>query len=172
MEIKIPLYNVLNMFLTGFVFLAGIITLYPMIFIEEEITNFFSQLSAAPEIVFLVCFVSSAYEIGLILNRVGSVLIEPILRRTHFMQFSQSYSSYSQASQETPTLNTLSREYALSRTSTIEFLILAVWGMCIGKWLLGTLYISIAIVFLFSCRKHSAKITTIVEEFHKSYKSN
>ena len=34
MDVKIPLYNILNMFLTGFVFLAGIITLYPVTLIE------------------------------------------------------------------------------------------------------------------------------------------
>ena len=34
MDVKIPLYNILNMFLTEFVFLAGIITLYPVTLIE------------------------------------------------------------------------------------------------------------------------------------------
>ena len=170
MDVKIPLYNILNMFLTGFVFLAGIITLYPVTLIEVVTGEVFIKLSTVPEIV-LLCLIASSYEIGLILNRAGSVIIEPVLIKTKFLRFSENYSLYAEASKKTPMLNTISREYALSRTSIVEFLVLAIWSTCIGKWLLSVCYLAVAIVFLFSCKKHSTKIATIVEMFRKTHKS-
>lgn len=172
MDVKIPLYNILNMFLTGFVFLAGIITLYPVTLIEVVTGEVFIKLSTVPEIVLLfLCLIVSSYEIGLILNRAGSVIIEPVLIKTKFLRFSENYSLYAEASKKTPMLNTISREYALSRTSIVEFLVLAIWSTCIGKWLLSVCYLAVAIVFLFSCEKHSAKIATVVEMFRKTHKS-
>ena len=168
MDVKIPLYNILNMFLTGFVFLAGIIILYPVTLIEVVTGEVFIKLSTVPEIVLLLCL---SYEIGLILNRAGSVIIEPVLIKTKFLRFSENYSLYAEASKKTPMLNTISREYALSRTSIVEFLVLAIWSTCIGKWLLSVCYLAVAIVFLFSCKKHSAKIATVVEIFRKTHKS-
>ena len=172
MDVKIPLYNILNMFLTGFVFLAGIITLYPVTLIEVVTGEVFIKLSTVPEIVLLLlCLIASSYEIGLILNRAGSVIIEPVLIKTKFLRFSENYSLYAEASKKTPMLNTISREYALSRTSIVEFLVLAIWSTCIGKWLLSVCYLAVAIVFLFSCKKHSANIATVVEIFRKTHKS-
>ena len=172
MDVKIPLYNILNMFLTGFVFLAGIITLYPVTLIEVVTGEVFIKLSTVPEIVLLfLCLIASSYEIGLILNRAGSVIIEPVLIKTKFLRFSENYSLYAEASKKTPMLNTISREYALSRTSIVEFLVLAIWSTCIGKWLLSVCYLAVAIVFLFSCKKHSAIIATVVEIFRKTHKS-
>lgn len=161
-----------HMFLTGFVFLAGIITLYPVTLIEVVTGEVFIKLSTVPEIVLLLlCLIASSYEIGLILNRAGSVIIEPVLIKTKFLRFSENYSLYAEASKKTPMLNTISREYALSRTSIVEFLVLAIWSTCIGKWLLSVCYLAVAIVFLFSCKKHSAKIATVVEIFRKTHKS-
>lgn len=171
MDVKIPLYNILNMFLTGFVFLAGIITLYPVMLIEVVTGEVFIKLSTVPEIVLLLCLIASSYEIGLILNRTGSVIVEPILIKTKFLCFSGNYSLYAEASKKTPMLNTISREYALSRTSIVEFLVLAIWSTCIGKRVLSVCYLAVAIVFLFSCKKHSAKIATVVEMFRKTHKS-
>lgn len=171
MDVKIPLYNILNMFLTGFVFLAGIITLYPVMLIEVVTGEVFIKLSIVPEIVLLLCLIASSYEIGLILNRTGSVIIELVLIKTKFLRFSENYSLYAEAIKKTPMLNTISREYALSRTSIVEFLVLAIWSTCIGKRLLSVCYLAVAIVFLFSCKKHSAKIATVVEMFRKTHKS-
>ena len=94
MDVKIPLYNILNMFLTGFVFLAGIITLYPVTLIEVVTGEVFIKLSTVPEIVLLLCLIASSYEIGLILNRAGSVIIEPVLIKTKFLRFSENFSGF------------------------------------------------------------------------------
>ena len=168
MDVKIPLYNILNMFLTGFVFLAGIITLYPVTLIEVVTGEVFIKLSTVPEIVLLLlCLIASSYEIGLILNRAGSVIIEPVLIKTKFLRFSENYSLYAEASKKTPMLNTISREYALSRTSIVEFLVLAIWSTCIGKWLLSVCYLAVAIVFLFSCKNTPQKLQQLLKCFEK-----
>ena len=126
---------------------------YPVTLIEVVTGEVFIKLSTVPEIVLLLCLIASSYEIGLILNRAGSVIIEPVLIKTKFLRFSENYSLYAEASKKTPMLNTISREYALSRTSIVEFLVLAIWSTCIGKWLLSVCYLAVAIVFLFSCKK-------------------
>lgn len=119
MDVKIPLYNILNMFLTGFVFLAGIITLYPVTLIEVVTGEVFIKLSTVPEIVLLLCLIASSYEIGLILNRAGSVIIEPVLIKTKFLRFSENYSLYAEASKKTPMLNTICIEAAKTVVSTL-----------------------------------------------------
>ena len=166
MDIKFPLYNILNMFLTGFVFLACvIITLYPDASIEIVTKNAFINLSTVPEMILLLCFIASSYVIGLIINRVGSIVIEPILIKMKFLSFSKNYALYTKASNRITILHILSREYALSRTSAVEFIILAIWSICINKFLLSICYFTISIIFLFSCKKHSAKISTVVKMF-------
>lgn len=172
MEIKLPLYNILNMLLTGFVFWAGIITLYPVALMDAVTGEIFLKLSTLPQIILLLCLGASTYEIGFILNRAGSIIVEPILIKYKFSQFPKSYFQYLEASKEFTMLEILSREYALSRTSTIEFLLLAVWSAGICKWWLGGFYFAIAVIFLFSCIKHSAKITAVLEAYQKNYKSN
>ena len=85
MEIKIPFYNVLNMFLTGFVFVGCTILQY-----LENIINFvnsetFAHLTSISEMVLILIIVAIAYEIGLILNRLGSVILEPLLKITKLL---------------------------------------------------------------------------------------
>ena len=105
----------------------------PSYALEVVTGEVFIKLSTVPEIVLLLCLIASSYEIGLILNRAGSVIIEPVLIKTKFLRFSENYSLYAEASKKTPMLSTISREYALSRTSIVEFLVLAIWSTCIGK---------------------------------------
>lgn len=164
MEIKVPFYNVLNMFLTGLVFVGCTILQY-----SESIINFvnsetFIRLTSISEIVLILIIVAIAYEIGLILNRFGSVILEPVLKTTKLIPFDNRYPIFQEKVQKFPIMNTLSREYALSRTGIGEFVILAILSCIRGKYELFWIFICIAIVFLLSCRKHASKIVSLMRD--------
>ena len=161
-----PFYNLLNMLLTGVVFLVGIIPLYPSELTEFVLLEQNMKCDAAQEVVIVMLFIAATYEIGLILNRIGSVFAEPIFKTLKIIYFSSPYSDYARASNAFPKLEVLSREYALSRTSTIEFFLLSMWSASISKFFLFSIYLAIAILFLFSCRKHSKKILIILADFN------
>ena len=164
MEIKIPFYNILNMFLTGLVFMGGCAMVYPdfaaSILKSEVIIN----IGTGPEIVLTVCAFAAAYEVGLIINRVGSVIIEPILKKVKAIPFDDDYVKYNAKKKEFPIMNTLSREFALSRTGIALFGILTAVAIY-GKHTLFTyVFAATAIVYFLSCRKHAGKIVTLMKD--------
>lgn len=87
MEIKVPFYNILNMFLTGLVFIGGCLVIFPDTAVALFNSDIIENLGAGPEIVVTVCTFAVAYEVGLIINRTGSVVLEPLLKRTKLIPF-------------------------------------------------------------------------------------
>ena len=55
MEIKLPLYDILNIFLTGLVFIGGCVLLFSQYIIDLLKNEIIKGLSAGPEIVITVC---------------------------------------------------------------------------------------------------------------------
>lgn len=162
MEIKIPFYNILNMFLTGLIFVGCCILLFPQFMIEFLSSNFLTNIKTGFEIIIVVSFFAISYEIGLIINRIGSVAIEPFLKKTKLLPFDDDYKLYNKAREKFSIFPTLAREYALSRTSVALFLVLSIISGIIHNWLYLILFVFIMIVFYFSCRKHSGKIVKLM----------
>lgn len=162
MEIKIPLYNILNFLLTGIVFVGSLLILFPDKITDFIMSDYYERLSATSEIIFLVCICAVAYEIGLIMNRAASVTVEPILRKAKIISFNDDYACFVKLAKKIPMLNTLSREYALSRTSILQFLVLIVVAVVVKKWVIAAIFAICVAVFTLSCRKHSLKITKIM----------
>ena len=84
MEIKIPFYNILNMLLTGLVFSGCCVLIDPDLAITIFKNEIIYNLTAGPEIVITVCFFAITYEIGLIINRFGSLIIEYLMKKINF----------------------------------------------------------------------------------------
>ncbi|MEG2453201.1 MAG: hypothetical protein RSA77_10000 [Clostridium sp.] len=162
MEIKVPFYNILNMFLTGLVFIGGCVIIYPdctlMIFNNEIVKS----LGTGPEVVITVCVFAVAYEMGLVINRAGSVIMEPLLKWAKLIPFNDNYLLFNEKKKQYPIMSTLSREYALSRTGIMLFLTLFVLSIIASRQLLAIACIVIALVYYFSCRKHAAKIVALM----------
>lgn len=163
MEIKVPFYNVVNMFLTGLVFAGGLLLIFPELVIKLFSTAAFQGLGFAPELVITVCAFATAYEIGLIINRAGSVIIEPSLKWLKMIPFNDDYVLFNDAKKKYQIMNTLSREYALSRTGIVLFLVLLVLALTASKWKISIACAAIVIVYYLSCRKHSQKIVELME---------
>ena len=163
MEIKIPIYNILNMFLTGLVFIGGCVIIFPETAIAVMNSVFIESMGTGPEIVVTVCTFAIAYEVGLIINRAGSVILEEFLKCTKLVPFNDDYVLFNQKKKEYPIMNTLSREYALSRTGIVLFLFLLILSVSNGKWPFAVVFALITGIYFLSCRKHAGKIVELMQ---------
>lgn len=107
------------------------------------------------------------YFIGLIISRIGSVIIEPILSKTSFIKFAD-YSDFVTYSKVDTKIDTLSESNNMYRTMISLFLCLLLTKLY--QWLSGLIGLSdytgniilillILILFLFSYRKQTNYIT-------------
>lgn len=165
METKIPFYNILNMFLTGFIFIGCCILIYNGLFINLLFSIDFSKIAipSGLEIIITISFFGTIYEVGYIINRIGSILIEPIFKKVKIIFFNDNYKKFNDCKKDYPILNTLSREYALSRTTFTLFLISTILSIFQKEWKLLVVFILICLIFALSCRKHSKKIINIMK---------
>lgn len=164
MEIKIPFYNILNMFLTGLVFIGGCVIIFPDTATAVLNSEIIKNLGTGPEIVITVCAFAIAYEVGLIINRAGSVILEEILKRFKLIPFIDNYILFNQKKKEYPIISTLSREYALSRTGIVLFFALLVLSFVGSKWIMAIICGIITTIYFFSCKKHASKIVKLMQD--------
>lgn len=152
---KISSYNIFNYLFPGAIFAiltSGVIK-YP---IDE--TDVLARL-------FLYYFV------GLLISRVGSVIIEPFLKRVRFIQF-KPYKDYIKASSRDPKIELLSEVNNTYRTLSALFAILLGVELAtrrtphpfVGHGWLGAIGLAaLLIMFLLSYRKQTGYITQRVE---------
>lgn len=164
MEVKLPIYNALNMLLTGLVFTGEVMLLFPTwiaSILKMEPINFLI-LEAKP---LVTCFAfAGCYEIGLVINRIGSITVEGLLRRFKLIPFNNDYKRFNDVKKKYPILEILSREYALSRTGIALFVILSIISIFSIHKIFVLINIAIAVVYFLSCRKHSQKICDSMRE--------
>ncbi len=182
MNIQVPFYNVLNVFLLGIIFICGISGILwesePEIFrqiITLEIPKSWGYIIAILVIGFI-------YEIGYIVNRIGSLFIEPILQRN--IPF-KNYKGFNQLKEKNPILEVLSREYALCRGHIAlwsilliiyllhKLIIIVLSQKFLCKWIvLPFAMIGIIVIFCLSMKKYAQKIQQLVndEDIHETKK--
>lgn len=152
---KLSSYNIFNYLFPGVVFvvLASKLTSYN--FIQQDI------LVGA----FLYYF------IGLVISRIGSIFIEPVLKFIKFLKFAD-YKRFVKASKVDTRIDTLSEVNNMYRTICSLFLILiAIKGFewLSTKWLflaerkIETLTVFLFLLFLFSYRKQTNYITKRID---------
>ena len=152
---KLTSYNIFNYLLPGIVFvvLAGKLTRYSLV---------------QPDIV-LGAFLY--YFIGLVISRIGSLVIEPILKKLSFVKFA-AYKDFVCSAKTDPKLEILSESNNSYRTLSAMFLLLIalkVYGKISGylprlaKWDAEVLVFLLFLMFLFAYRKQTRYITQRVE---------
>ena len=153
MENKIPFYNILNMLLIGIVF-STLLCFADL----SKITIFSNYLSLIKtDYLIIIVFIALMYEVGLVINRLSSVVLEPFLKFFKLIYWTD-YRKYVKAQREDNFLVVLSREYALSRNSTALFFILTMIGLVCWNLTYSLEMLLLTILFLMSTRKHSKKI--------------
>lgn len=157
---KLSSYNIFNYLLPGIIFSILVETFTSFHLLQKDIING----------VFLYYF------IGLVISRIGSIIIEPLLKSTNFVHFSH-YPYFVSASKKDDKLEILSESNNMYRTFCSLFLLLILLKVyeristClpqINKWNAEVTVIGLLILFLFSYRKQNNYITKRVNQFRKS----
>ncbi len=106
------------------------------------------------------------YFIGMVISRIGSLVIEPILKKFSFIKFSN-YEDYINSSKIDEKLDTLSEENNVYRTFSALFLLLLLLKLfenisnnypILDQYVFSGIIIFILIIFLFSYRKQTQYI--------------
>jgi hypothetical protein len=162
LEDKIPFYNIVNMFLIGFVFVGFLM----LIFMKEAYPQILKINISINNVVFqtilTVIFFAMIYEIGFILNRISSIIIEGILRHLKLVPYNKDYKKFNDRKRDYPIMEVLSREYALSRTSLTVFSILTIISIIKLNWKLTVIFLLVSLLFFFSTKKHASKIVELM----------
>jgi hypothetical protein len=152
---KLSSYNIFNYLFPGVIFVVLACKLTSYNFIQQDI----------------VVGAFLYYFIGLVISRIGSIFIEPVLKFIKFLKFSD-YKKYVKASKADAKIDTLSEVNNMYRTICSLFLILiAIKGF---EWLstkllllserkIETLTIFLFLLFLFSYRKQTNYITKRID---------
>jgi hypothetical protein len=156
---KVSAYNIFNYLFPGAVFLVGLGFLSPQ---------------PLPQCNAVVCLLV-AYFAGMTLSRVGSLVIEPFLRKIRFVRYCD-YGDFVKAERADPKVATLSQENNTFRTLIAVFfgLLAAEVGIaisqkypeaqCVLEWAWPIAFLC---VFLFAYRKQTAYIVKRVANLGK-----
>ncbi len=148
---RISSYNLFNYLLPGIIFAI----------IAEQTTRYHLVHDN------LVLGMFLYYFIGLIISRFGSLVIEPFLRWTKFLRFSD-YSDFVAASRKDKKIELLSEINNSYRTFCSLFLLLALLRVyegletrfvAMGRWNAPLLLLALLVMFLFSYRKQTAYVS-------------
>lgn len=168
MEFKIPFYNVINILFVGLVFCGLCIFLFPEI--SDYVFGMLGRINNRA--VNIVVVLTLGYEMGLILNWVASLVVEPILinkkplnKRSWFSRIFQiswkSYADYQKA--ENDKLHMLVREMNVARNHMTLFSVILIMACISSHWC--EFFCILPIIGLFYCayKKHAKKIAARIE---------
>ena len=161
MEIKISTYDFFNKFILGLVFSGVVILAY-----RNNLNTVFDAFKEIKESTIIITVFSTSalavvYEVGIIINRLGSIL-EDIMKKIHFIPFNNDYKKFNEKKKEYPIMNVLSREYALSRNSIVLFLLISILAFIRWDWY-GFIPLAIMLMFYYSCWKYAKKICDLMK---------
>lgn len=146
---KLSTYNIFNYLFPGVVFVI--------------LLNRYTKINLAVDDVILGMFLY--YFFGLVLSRIGSILIEPALRCTKIVEFSD-YARFVRASKLDDKIELLSEVNNMHRTIIAMLGVLLVISICNGSatCLLTAGLLGIVILFILSYRKQTSFITKRIDE--------
>ena len=113
------------------------------------------------------------YFVGLVVSRVGSVVLEPFLRRVKFVKYSD-YAAYLRACAADPKMDVMVEVANTYRTLAAAFLLLllsAFWVAMVRRlgfsaaWQDRSVLLLLLVLFLFSFRKQSAFVSRRVSHY-------
>ena len=107
------------------------------------------------------------YEIGLIINRAASVLIEGFLVKTKIWEKNDYDIDVSEISEKNHKFQSMITELNLMRSHILLYLILAILAVVLGRYWLAFIYVSLIFVFVFGGKKHNTKINKIRKAYYE-----
>lgn len=165
MKDKIPFYNIVNMFFVGSIFSLCLTILLreyiPLNWIKEN-----AELLSDWSILISVVLLIAMYEVGFIINKMGSVIIEPIYRGEKRKKFKiwpkDDYGiDVSEIEQINPRFQSMVTELILMRSHIMMCLILLVVTISRCEWIWSVVLVLLIVLFTLGGRKHNEKINII-----------
>jgi hypothetical protein len=113
------------------------------------------------------------YFVGLVISRIGSVVLEPLLKLVRFVKYSD-YSAYLRACAADPKMDTMVEVANTYRTLAAAFLLLLLSAFSVAMvsklgfsaaWQDRSVLLLLLVLFLFSFRKQSAYVSRRVSHF-------
>lgn len=172
MKDKIPFYNIVNMFFVGSVFTFIVAVLFHGHFkavdLSAPIFTFLGDWSVVISAILLIVM----YEIGFILNRASSVIIEPIFTKLKIWPKYQYDKDVSEISEKNQKFQSMITELVLMRTHILLYLIVAIVSLFSAyKWF-SLICVGFIAIFIFAGRKHNAKINKIRKSNEEAQKKS
>lgn len=155
---KISAYQFLNYFIPGTAFIVLI--------------NYLGIYNLPLDNVLFILL--GGYCSGMVMSRIGSLVVEPCLRKCRFVIFA-SYKDYKDAENNMPKVPILVTENNMYRTLLATFLslmiiysmnlITCVRGFMHSKWMPLVVLVGLVLLFLFSYRKQTSYVKRNIEYF-------
>ena len=169
MRDKIPFYDIVNMFFIGAIFsMCALFLLYEYVPFDwfKENSELLSDWSFIISAVLLIAM----YELGFIINRMGSIVVAPILERTGIWPKDDYDIDVSEISAKNSKFQSMLTELVLMRSHIMLCLILA--GISIYQQSCHALLLFALLLFVFVLggRKHNSKINIIRKSYVKNRK--
>ncbi len=165
METKVPFYNIVNIFLPGLVLLGSSVLLFldKVKTLVQVITNLGST---GLEILVTVSLFAIAYEVGYIIFRLGSAVIEPLLKMMFgWTEYSDFIAAGKTSEKAHDKLEMLSREYGYARTQITLFVALSVLtGIRANWWIMGICIVCVGL-FTLTARGHMKRTQKAVKQY-------
>lgn len=168
--LALPFYNLINIFFIGVLFSTGAVIIFPDLMSHSDKLLGFNEDS----FIFCIIAVAVVYEIGIVIDRLSSLIIEKILKskksfetrsflsRLLQMQW-KDYAHFQKAEKNSENIKTLTREYIFSRNNLTLFLILSLVAVAANKYIHTMIFADLALLFYFSMKKHADKIAQRVD---------
>ena len=161
MKDKIPFYNIVNMFFVGSVFTFIIAVLFHDHFKSIDLSSPIFIFSKDWSVVISTALLIAMYEIGFILNRASSVIIEPILVKTGIWPRYRYDKDVSEISKNNSKFQSMITELVLMRTHILLYFIVAILSLFSSyKWF-SLICGLLILLFILAGQKHNSKINKI-----------
>ena len=171
MKDKIPFYNIVNMFFVGSIFSLCLTILLreyiPLDWIKEN-ADLLSDWSILISAILLIAM----YELGFIINRMGSIIIDPIYQGVKGKKFKIWHKDdygidVSEIERINPRFQSMVTELILMRSHIMMCLILLIITIVRCEWIWSVSLVALIVLFTFGGRKQNEKINIIRRDYAK-----
>lgn len=148
------------MFFVGSVFTLFLVIVFADRIDFYSIKNYGELLSNWNMIVYVLAIVAM-FEIGLIINRLGSIIVEPLYVKCNIWPKAQYDADISEISRDNPKFQSMITELNLMRSHIMMCVCLMIISFVVCKCCLAIIFFVLIAVFTLGGRKHNEKINLI-----------
>lgn len=160
MKEKIPFYNIVNMFFVGCVFVIFMIPFFIDAIDLDAVKKYGEILSDWTAIISVVAIIAM-FEIGFIINRLGSIIVEPLYAILKIWPREKYDAKVSEISRSNAKFQSMITELNLMRSHIMICLIILIVALFLGKFLYALSMFALICIFSLGGRKHNTKINII-----------